>query len=750
MSKRESAVICRLALTIFMSAALIVGCSTTSVYAPPVVSGSNAPSEQAARPAAEGVVAQRAASPGTGGEMLEEIVTTGSRITRADLDSIDQGFAAAQPLAADEELWVITRADSADEHDDPDAPGSGAMVATVPVAALGEFVPDQWQDEISAGSVNVPLPLQHTAVNAQINGYISSVNVRQDFANPFDQKIEATYLFPLPEKSAISEFVMTIGERKIRGILREKEEAQAIYNAARSQGYQASLLVQHRPNVFEQKVANIEPGKSISVDIQYFHTLAYKDGWYSFVFPTVVGPRYNPPGHSDPIIPVGRGSSQQAGSGTTANYLRPGERSAHDLSIVVEIDAGVEIEELKSTHDIVAIRTQPDTAAVRLAEHTTIPNRDFVLDFQVAGQQLKSNLVTTWDEQSGQGYFSLMLYPPTATSNLPRRPMEMVFVLDCSGSMDGLPLKQAKDAVRAALSLMNENDTFQIIRFSEKATQLGRVPLAATRENIRRANRYLKSLNGTGGTAMIEGVKAALDFPQDESRLRFVTFMTDGYIGNETKIIAAVNQRIGAARIFSFGVGSSVNRYLLERMAKEGRGAVAYLGSQDSASKLMRDFFARISQPALTDIDIDWGSMSVSDVYPAKIPDIFVGRSVVITGKYLGAAGDVNVTGSVGDQVRTLKLGSDPAAAELPFLAQIWARLRIADLSDRMTYERDPHNELENAIRQTALSYQLVSDYTSFVAVDASEITDGKFGVTVPQAVPVPAGVRYETTVNQD
>ncbi len=542
------------------------------------------------------------------------------------------------------------------------------------------------------------------------------------------------------EKSAVSEFVMIIGKRKIRGILREKEEAEAIYNEARSQGYQASLLVQHRPNVFEQKVANIEPGKSITVDIQYFHTLAYEDGWYTFVFPTVVGPRYNPPGTSDPIV---------AGNPTSANYLRPNERSGHDLSIVVEVDAGVAIEELKSTHEIVAIQTKPESAAVRLADHSTIPNRDFTLSYQVAGERIKSNLVTTWDDKSAQGYFSLMLYPPSDANSLARRPMEMVFVLDCSGSMDGLPLQQSKDAVKAALGLLNEGDTFQIIRFSEDSTQLGNQPLLATRDNLKRARQYLNSLNGTGGTQMIEGIKAALDFPHDASRLRFVTFMTDGYIGNEKDIIGAVHDRIGESRIFSFGVGSSVNRYLLERMAKEGRGAVAYLGSRDSARDLMRDFFGRISQPALTDIDIDWGSMTVSDVYPARIPDVFVGRSVVVTGKYLGAPGEVVVSGTAGDQVRKLTLSSGESAAEVPFLSKIWARLRIADLSDRMSFENDPYGEFANAIKTTALEHQLVSDYTSFVAVDASRKTSGDYGVTVPQAVPVPDGVRYETTIDQ-
>jgi Ca-activated chloride channel family protein len=225
--------------------------------------------------------------------------------------------------------------------------------------------------------------------------------------------------------------------------------------------------------------------------------------------------------------------------------------------------------------------------------------------------------------------------------------------------------------------------------------------------------------------------------------------MTDGYIGNETDIIGAVHDRIGAARIFSFGVGSSVNRYLLERMAKEGRGAVAYLGPQDSADSIMSDFFARISRPAMTDVEIDWGSMVVSDVYPPKLPDLFAGRAVVVAGKYAGTASELEVNGRRGNADANFVVNTDASADPRPAIAKLWARLRIADLKDRQAWENDPYGELATAIRVTALEHQLVSDYTSFVAVDASHRTDGDYGVTVPQAVPVPDGVRYETTVEQ-
>ena len=543
------------------------------------------------------------------------------------------------------------------------------------------------------------LPLRHTDVRARIVGYDSTVDVVQQFENPFDRKIEAVYVFPLPEKSAFSEFVMSIGERRIRGILREREEAEAIYAQARAQGYRASLLTQHHPNIFEQKVANIEP-------------------------------------------------VQPDSSGVAVQYLRPGERAGHDIYISVELEAGVAIKAIEASHVIDEVRTNENTARVQLANRTTIPNRDFVLDFKVAGGRIKSNLLTYEDPgEADHGYFTMVLYPPENLTDLPRHPTEMVFVLDCSGSMNGQPIAQAKAAIIGALDRLEPADTFQVIRFSDNASRFGDEPVPATRGNIERAKRYVQAIEGSGGTMMIEGIRAALQFPHDRRRLRFVTFLTDGYIGNEAEILREIHASVGESRIFSFGVGSSVNRYLLERMAVAGRGAVAYLGLDDSGSEVMDDFFGRISQPALSYVSIDWGDMRVSDVYPARLPDLFVGRPVIVTGRYRGEPDHLYVRGrTVGGRIEfgVQRDGHEPVHS---FLPQIWARLRIADLMDRLVWEADPYGELEGMIRQTALDYDLMSDHTAFVAVDASQPTTGDYGVTVVQPVPVPSGVRYETTV---
>jgi Ca-activated chloride channel family protein len=702
------------------------------------------------------------------------IVVAGSRIERDDFSSADAGAGyqaqrslrsrdvlnfyagngrgvsgqiADAPLSRvqpGEEVWVIGRDAVAAATGDTvadDALGSGVMLARYTPAVLDDAVTEAPQPVRE-----IPLPLKHTDVDAVIQGYVGTVDVTQEFENPYDSKIEAVYMFPLPEKSAVSEFVMTIGERRIRGILREKEQAQAIYNQARAQGYQASLLVQHRPNVFEQKVANIEPGKQIDVNIRYFQTLAYADGWYSFVFPTVVGPRYNPPGSKDPLLALPQ-NDFSPNPDAAVRYLRPGTTSKHDISISVELDAGVAIEEIASSHELATVFGDDDTVSVELADGAAVPNRDFLLRFRVAGDRIKSNLLTYVDEDSGEGYFTLMMYPPANLEKLRRQPLELVFVLDTSGSMSGAPIEQAKDAIIAALDRLEPDDTFQIIRFSQSTSRFGRRPLAATRENIAEARRYVRRLSGSGGTEMIEGIRAALNFPHDDQRLRFVTFLTDGFIGNETEILDEIDFSLDASRIFSFGVGSAPNRYLLERMAGIGRGAVAWLSLEDSGREVMDAFFDRIAHPAMIDVNIDWERMNVADVFPRRMPDLFVGRPVILTGKFSGEPGDIRMNGRAANEPVSVRLNHEGDTPEHEFLPNLWARLKIADLNDALAVNPQRLSSLSREIRQTALAYNLMSDYTSFIAVDASEITGGGYGTTVFQGVPVPEGVRYDTAV---
>lgn len=613
-----------------------------------------------------------------------------------------------------DELWIVSRNPEIEQAAD-NIPGSGSLMAEV------------------AGQ-EIPMPLTHTDVKASINGYISTVDVTQQFNNPYTQKIEAVYVFPLPHNAAVNEFIATIGKRHIRGIIRERKEAEQIYEEAKRQGYVATLLTEERPNIFTQSVANIEPGNEIDVNIKYFSTLDYVDGWYEFVFPMVVGPRFNPPGMTNAV---------------DVSYSKPGERNGHDISLRVDVNAGVPIEQFEcKTHAVTKTVSSPDHLVVLLNPEDAIPNKDFVLRYRVASDRVESSLFTHHDERGG--YFTWMLLPPEELGNLPRQPLELVFVLDCSGSMSGHPIEQAKAALERGLSLLRPGDSFQLINFSATTSQLGPAPIEATPENVQRGLNYLHSLNAEGGTMMMDGIKAALDFPHDPERQRFVCFLTDGYVGNETEILGEIHKRLGDSRIFSFGIGASINRYLLDHLAKAGRGAVAYLGPNDSAAEIMQNFFQRISHPVLTDIKVDWGAMQASEVFPAQIPDLFPGRPVILTGRFSGSGTtNIRVTGSRANTPVQLDIPTNPDEHSVSdkSLPSIWARTKIAELTDRSTYESDP--ELPYKIKQVALDYGLTSPFTAFLAVDASEVTDGTEYKTVPVAVPVPEGVNHDTTVRE-
>lgn len=643
--------------------------------------------------------------------------------------SADAGALSDETLARlaqnSDELWILERTGPRPAPADPDQdPGTGCLV-----------VIDDEQKEI-------PVPLEHTDVHARIEGYVASVDVRQRFHNPFTQTIEAEYVFPLPHDAAVNDFLMVVGERRIRGIIREKEEAREIYERARQAGYVASLLEQERPNIFRQRVANIEPGHAIEVELHYFNALPYRDGEFEFAFPLVVGPRFNPPGSADPVDAVPRGA---VSTHTAVSYLAPDERSGHDVDITVELDAGLKIEQVQSLNH--AARVQRDGASralIDLAAYDRIPNRDFVLRYRVASDAIKSGVLV--HREGEEGYFAMMLVPPASLEHLERAPVEFVFVLDCSGSMNGWPMEQSKSAMRRALRQLRPGDSFQIIRFSESASALGAQPVEATAANVERGLDYVDRLQGSGGTMMIEGIKAALDFPHDPERTRIVSFMTDGYIGNEDEIFAAVASRLGDTRIFSFGVGNSVNRHLIEGMARMGRGAVAYIGLDDDLDAV-DEFYRIVRHPALSDVTIDWGRMGAKQVFPQRIDDLFVGRPVLLHGRFEGSGQTtVTVRGRAGGQRVTMKVAVDlDAQRRRESLPLLWARSEIQHIADRLAREQD--DSLQSRGLDLALNYNLVSDWTSFVAVDASSTVEepGTRTETVP--VPVPEGVKYDTTV---
>ena len=576
----------------------------------------------------------------------------------------------------------------------------------------------------ASGQARLECPLKHTDVKAEISGFLNRVTVTQEFRNTAPDKIEAVYVFPLPHEAAVDRMTMHIGSRVVKGTIKRRAEARAIYEAARNTGRAAALLDQERPNIFTQSVANIPPGETVRIEISYVERLPYEAGTYEFVFPMVVGPRYNPASVND-------------ARSISPPVARPETRAGHDISIAVKLDAGLPIDWIASpSHEAVIDRPAASRATVRLRSGQTIPNKDFILRYDVAGGRIQDTILTY--RNGNNGYFSLILQPPDKVTVRDLTPKEIVFVLDTSGSMSGFPIEKAKEAMDLALAGLNPFDTFNLITFAGDTHVLFPAPVPANPENLARAREFLRLRQGQGGTEMMKAIRAALASSGSQKHIRIVCFMTDGYVGNEAEILSEIRLHQNA-RIFSFGIGNSVNRYLLDKMAYAGRGEVEYVSLRDDGSAAAKRFHERVRNPLLTDITVEWNGLPVSEVLPARIPDLFSAKPVVISGRYGGPAkGTVVVKGKLAGSPWQKAVAVDlPASAPAhDTIATLWARTKIDALTG------DPGTE--EAITQLGLDYKLMTQFTSFVAVEETVINEGGQPRRVDVPVEIPDGVSYD------
>ncbi len=571
-------------------------------------------------------------------------------------------------------------------------------------------------------------PLKSTAVKADISGFLARVTVKQEFENKFTEPVEAVYVFPLSQNGAVDNMTMTVGDRVIRGKIMKRDDARTTYEAAKSEGKTASLLDQERPNIFTQSVANIMPGERVVIEISYVETLKYEDGAYEFVFPMVVAPRYIPGGVAD-----ARKISPPAAA----------TRAGHDVSIEVNLNAGVPVEEIRSnSHDIDQINFAPNTAKITLRDEKVIPNKDFILRYDVSGKRIEDAIMTHRDERGG--FFTMILQPPDKIATEDRTPKEIVFVLDTSGSMGGFPIDKAKEAMKLSLDGLYPDDTFNLITFAGDTQILFDQPVPATEANLQRAQEFLASQRGYGGTEMMTAIKAALEPSDASDHLRIVCFMTDGEVGNDDQIIAEV-QRHPNARVFSFGIGSSVNRSLLDKIALEGKGEAEYVSLTDDGSKAAKKFYERVRTPLLTDLSIDWNGMPVADVYPNRLTDLFSAKPVIIHGRYTGpASGTIKLKGKVAGQAyeRSINVNLPESDAANDVLATLWARQRIDDMSSDSlkTSTSAKRTDFEKQITNLALEFRIMSSFTSFVAVEDRVVNPSGNPRTVEVPVEAPEG----------
>jgi Ca-activated chloride channel homolog len=635
----------------------------------------------------------------------------------------------------------------------PTARASGLYVRSIEVEQEGE---------------QLVFPLKHTEVRAQIAGNLSRVEVSQKFENPFTKPRSAVYIFPLPAEAAVDEMEIKIGSRTIKGSIKKREEAQQIYEKAKQEGRTAGLLEQERDNIFTQSLANIKPGEEIEVVIRYTDSLKFLAGDYEFVFPMVVGPRYIPGTPLDEMAASGSAPAPMTLNADTdivpdadrlnAPILPPGMRSGHDIGVTVEIAAGVPIRNVNSPSHQLRIEyfDSPQSSAaseqknglmvrVQLGNADTIPNKDLIVRYQIAGRETQSTVLTQADDRGG--HFAVYLIPAIEYKTDELVPKDVVFLVDTSGSQSGAPLQQCQVLLRQFINGLNPADTFSILDFSESVRRLSQQPLPNTAENRQRAIAYINKLRASGGTEMLGGIRAAIDFPAPSGRLRTVVFLSDGYIGNENQIFAEVQQHLKSGnRLYSFGAGSSVNRFLLDRIAEIGRGISRIVRHDEPVNEFVEKFFRQINNPVLINLEITWQGEGESPViYPSVAPDLFAEQPLVLFGKKGDRkAGKLQIKGvSAGGNhyIQTYEMNFNETVN--PAVAQLWGRHRIKDLMNQMVqYETKVGVE---TVTETALTYQLLSQYTAFVAVsDDVRVEPGTESIAMNVPVAMPEGVEYE------
>jgi Ca-activated chloride channel family protein len=597
------------------------------------------------------------------------------------------------------------------------------------------------------GGREVPFPLESVRVSGEIAGTLASTLVRQRFANPCAVKIEAVYVFPLPHDAAVNEFLMEVGERRIRGIVRPREEARAVYEAARAAGKVASLLEQERPNDFAISVANIEPGRSVDVNIRFFQALAPEDGALRYVLPLVVGHRYG-----DDARAARSGSSADGGghAAVTPARLAPDARLP-EAEIDVAIDAPVPIAAIVCpSHEVAIERSGPLRARVHLPPRTDALDRDFVLTLSL-GEKAAARIGALAHASAAGRFVHVIAAPPLLPEGPDVLPREVMLVLDSSGSMSGVPIEQCKRFVRRALAALRPEDTFDVATFAGTARLFSSDFLEPTRGNIERATEWVNELYGAGGTEAEAGIRLALEHPGDPRRVRIVVFLTDGGVSFEGDIFRRIKASGAGARVFTLGVGSSPNRHLLDGMAEAGRGLAAYIAHDASEEVIAREvdrLHARLDAPVLTDLALDCEGAVLEDVYPRDLPDLFVGRTLSIVARTRGEGPAVIVLrGRAGAATLERRIPIDLPREEPRHaaLAPIWARARIRDLEMRIASAPPAERPLlEKEIERLGVDFSLASRRTSFVAVDEESETGGGAPARFEQPAAVPAGVEPE------
>jgi Ca-activated chloride channel family protein len=615
-------------------------------------------------------------------------------------------------------------------------------------------------------------PTVETRVRFDVTGVIARATVVQRFRNPLNRWIEGVYVFPLPEASAVDHMRMRAGERVIEGQIREKEQARQEFQQAAAEGKRATLVEQQRPNLFTSRVANLGPLEELEVEIEYQQTLELEEGRVGLQFPLTMTPRYLPaistslalltrgkPALGQDSVPEsGDEAVMQEETGLCGDdedgllqppFLPPGVKR-NPVSIELNLNAGFEVSSLTSdTHPLVVEPRSGHFLHARLGEEMVPSDRDFEVSWKPAPGVMPHSSITT--EEGPDGMYALVtLFPPTGTAaRTARIPREVTFVVDTSGSMEGVSMKQAKRALELAIQRLDAADRFNVIQFNSVTSTLFPEPIAATPANRVRAMRYAASLSAEGGTEMLPALLAALAARPDHGEsdvLKQVLFITDGAVSNEDLLFAAIQQNLGRARLFTVGIGSAPNRHFMTRAAVFGRGTFTFISDVNLVERQMGELYAKIESPVLSDIQVSFDGIEAAsaEVWPDRIPDLYLGEPVVVGARFDRAPAAIRVTGRRdGEFFETVApLGQAETGRGINVL---WARRKIQSLLDGVHTGDDPEAARAQVV-SLGLTHHLVTPHTSLVAVDLTPARPDGEGLE-PVMVPVnlPHGATFGT-----
>ena len=579
------------------------------------------------------------------------------------------------------------------------------------------------------------LPLKSTTAKVNISGVMADVTVRQTYCNTGQVPLEAIYVFPASTKAAVYAMQMEIGDRILIAEIREAEQAREDYEEAKEEGKTTSLLEQQRPNVFQMNVANIMPSDTINVEMKYVELISPNDGIYEFVYPTVVGPRY------------AEISAEEDSSWVEIPYTHEGEAPLYDFDIDVNLNAGMKIQSVESpSHETLKIDfPNQNSATCSLPEEAKKSgNKDFVLNYRLSSDQLESGMLLY--EGKDENFFLTMVQPPRQVYENEIPPREYVFIMDVSGSMNGFPISISKTLLTDLISNLKPTDKFNVMCFAGGSQVLSETSLDASQGNIDKALDMINNKQGSGGTNMLAALKKAFALKGTEDYSRSFVVVTDGYVTIEKEAFTLIRNSLSEANIFAFGIGSSVNRYLIEGLARVGMGEPFVILDQEEAPLKAEKFRKYIQSPVLTNIDVDFNNFQVHSVEPPTVPDVFAERPILIFGKWEGTPqGSFEISGLSGnhDFHQKLYVNNYPPSEQNSALKYLWARHVIQRLDDygQLNQYGEEDEAVKEEIIELGLKYNLLTRYTSFIAIDSLIRNTGDSTATVTQPLPLPSGV---------